>query len=80
MAACLLAYAVCCHLAWRCLLAVLVLSLVRVFRLYGGVGGYFRLSETGKSWSASALCTMQGGSVNECWDTPRVSSWFCCVR
>ena len=56
------------------LLAVLVLSLVRSVHAHGGVGGYFRyLSETGKSWSASALCTMQGGSVDECWDTPRVS-------
>lgn len=56
------------------LLAVLVLSLVRSVQAHGGFGGYFRyLSETGKSWSASALCTMQGGSVNECWDTPRVS-------
>ena len=56
------------------LLAVLVLSLARSVQAHGGVGGYFRyLSETGKSWSASALCTMQGGSVNECWDTPRVS-------
>lgn len=56
------------------LLAVLVLSLVRSVQAHGGVGGYFRyLSETGKSWSASTLCTMQGGSVDECWDTPRVS-------
>ena len=56
------------------LFAVLVLSLVRSVHAHGGFGGYFRyLSETGKSWSASALCTMQGGSVNECWDTPRVS-------
>ena len=56
------------------LLAVLVLSLVRSVQAHGGFGGYFRyLSETGKSLSASALCTMQGGSMNECWDTPRVS-------
>lgn len=56
------------------LLAVLVLSLARSVHAHGGFGGYFRyLSETGKSWSASALCTMQGGSVDECWDTPRVS-------
>lgn len=56
------------------LLAVLALSLVRSVQAHGGVGGYFRyLSETGKSLSASALCTMQGGSVDECWDTPRVS-------
>ena len=56
------------------LLAVLVLSLARSVHAHGGFGGYFRyLSETGKSWSASALCTMQGGSVNECWNTPRVS-------
>ena len=56
------------------LLAVLVLSLVRSVQAHGGFGGYFRyLSETGKSLSASALCTMQGGSVDECWDTPRVS-------
>lgn len=56
------------------LLAVLVLSVARSVQAHGGFGGYFRyLSETGKSWSASALCTMQGGSVNECWDTPRVS-------
>ena len=56
------------------LLAVLVLSLARSVQAHGGFGGYFRyLSETGKSWSASALCTMQGGSVDECWDTPRVS-------
>ena len=56
------------------LLAVLVLSLARSVHAHGGFDGYFRyLSETGKSWSASALCTMQGGSVDECWDTPRVS-------
>lgn len=56
------------------LLAVLILSLARSVHAHGGVGGYFRyLSETGKSWSASALCTIQGGSVNECWDTPSVS-------
>lgn len=56
------------------LLAVLVLSLARSVQAHGGFGGYFRyLSETGKSWSASALCTMRGGSVDECWDTPRVS-------
>lgn len=56
------------------LLAVLVLSLVRSVQAHGCFGGYFRyLSETGKSLSASALCTMQGGSMNECWDTPRVS-------
>lgn len=56
------------------LLAVLVLSVARSVQSHGGFGGYFRyLSETGKSLSASALCTMQGGSVNECWDTPRVS-------
>ena len=56
------------------LLAVLVLSVARSVQAHGGFGGYFRyLSETGKSLSASALCTMQGGSMNECWDTPRVS-------
>lgn len=56
------------------LLAALVLSVARSVQAHGGVGGYFRyLSETGKSLSASALCTMQGGSVDECWDTPRVS-------
>lgn len=56
------------------LLAALILSVVKSVQAHGGFGGYFRyLSETGKSWSASALCTMQGGSVNECWDTPRVS-------
>lgn len=56
------------------LLAVLVLSVARSVQSHGGFGGYFRyLSETGKSLSASALCTMQGGSVDECWDTPRVS-------
>ena len=56
------------------LLAVLVLSLAKSVQAHGGFGGYFRyLSETGKSWSVSALCTMQGGSVDECWDTPRVS-------
>lgn len=56
------------------LLAVLVLSVARSVQAHGGFGGYFRyLSETGKSLSASALCTMQGGSVNECWNTPRVS-------
>lgn len=56
------------------LLAALILSVAKSVQAHGGFGGYFRyLSETGKSWSASALCTMQGGSVNECWDTPRVS-------
>lgn len=56
------------------LLAVLILSLARSVQAHVGFGGYFRYpSETGKSWSASALCTMQGGSVNECWDIPHVS-------
>lgn len=56
------------------LLAALILSVAKSVQAHGGFGGYFRyLSETGKSWSASALCTMQGGSVNECLDTPRMS-------
>ena len=54
--------------------AVIVVLWARSVGAHGGAAGYFRyLSETGKSWSSSALCTMRGGSVDECWDTPRVS-------
>ena len=54
--------------------AVIAVLWARSVGAHGGAAGYFRyLSETGKSWSASSLCTMQGGSVDECWDTPRVS-------